>query len=162
MREPERAAPARRRRRRRQSAPWLQRNALSVAAASVLIALLGLGFGLLQMLTRPDSAPALLAINQPEPTAAASSATLTTASIAAGTTIAPNSQLAGPTAIEAPREIRASARVLEANYTVEAGDTLGRIAVRFNTTVERIQALNNMADPRTLRIGAKLVIPPAL
>ena len=32
--------------------------------------------------------------------------------------------------------------------------------IRFNTTVERIQALNNLADPRALRIGAQLVIPP--
>ena len=51
---------------------------------------------------------------------------------------------------------------MEPNYTIEAGDTLGRIAVRFNTTVERIQALNNLADPRALRIGTKLVIPPPL
>ena len=45
---------------------------------------------------------------------------------------------------------------------VAGGDTLGQIAVRFNTTVERIQALNNLADPRALRIGTKLVIPPPL
>ena len=33
---------------------------------------------------------------------------------------------------------------------------------RFSTTVERIQALNNLSDPRALRIGARLVIPPPL
>src|SRR6476646_9690597 len=56
LREADRATPTtqRRVRRRRQSTPWLQRNALSVAAVSVLIAFLGLGFGLLQMLNRPD------------------------------------------------------------------------------------------------------------
>ena len=52
----------RRARRRRQSAPWLQRNALNAAAISVLIAFLGLGFGLLQMLNGADgSGPLYLA-----------------------------------------------------------------------------------------------------
>src|ERR1051325_8744434 len=50
----ERPSPGRRAaRRRRADTPWLQRNALSVAAASVLVALLGLGFGLLQVINRP-------------------------------------------------------------------------------------------------------------
>jgi LysM domain len=163
VRDPERNTTPRRRRRRRQSVPWLQRNALSVAAVSVLIALLGLGFGLLQTINRPDTSPALLAVGQAEPTAVASAGgtTLTAASVGPGTTLGANVQtLVSPA--EARREIRATARVMEPNYTVEAGDTLGRIAVRFNTTVERIQALNNLADPRTLRIGAKLVIPPPL
>ena len=53
-------------------------------------------------------------------------------------------------------------RVIEPTYTVEAGDTLARIAARYNTTAERIQALNNLADPRTLRIGARLIIPAPL
>lgn len=50
-------------------------------------------------------------------------------------------------------------RVLEPTYTVEAGDNLSTIAARFNTTVELIQAINNLADPRALRVGQKLVIP---
>ena len=152
-RELDRAAPARRPRRRRQNTPWLQRNALSVAAVSILLALLGLGFGLLQMMTRADPAPALLAI---EPTVVSAGTTLNAASVG------PSIQLPSGTALSpAPaREIQSSARVLEPNYTVEAGDTLGRIAVRFNTSVERIQALNRLADPRALRIGTKLVIPP--
>src|SRR5260370_29289963 len=62
--------PRRTRRRRRQDAPWLQRNALSVAAVSVLAAVLGLGFGLLQMITRPEPAPSLLAFGPQEPAAA--------------------------------------------------------------------------------------------
>src|SRR5207302_8380454 len=63
----------RRGRRRRQDTPWLQRNALSVAAVSILVALLGFGFGLLQMINRPEAAPALLAVGQAEPTSALSS-----------------------------------------------------------------------------------------
>jgi LysM repeat protein len=60
------------------------------------------------------------------------------------------------------REIVASTKVIEPNYTVASGDTLGQIATRFSTTVDRIQALNNLPDPRALRIGTKLIIPPAL
>jgi nucleoid-associated protein YgaU len=154
-----RPSPPRRARRRRQNTPWLQRNALSVAAISVLVALLGLGFGLIQMINRPEPSPALLAVSPSEPSATAGT-TLSAAafgpSVQIGGTVPPGAVGGEPR----PREIQASAKVMEPNYTIEAGDTLGRIAVRFNTTVERIQALNNLADPRTLRIGAKLVIPP--
>jgi hypothetical protein len=158
--------PRRVRRRRRHDTPWLQRNALSVAAVSVLFALLGLGFGLLQMITRPEPAPSLLAFGQPEP------------ALVAGTTLNASvngngpavqfgpigNTVAGPPSLatDRPREVQATARVIESNYVVASGDTLGKIAISFNTTVDRIQALNNLADPRALRIGTKLVIPPPL
>jgi len=150
----------RRGRRRRQDTPWLQRNALSVAAVSILVALLGFGFGLLQMINRPEAAPALLAVGQAEPTAVSAN-TLNAAISVQGVQVGP---LAVPaaTASDRPREIQATARIIDSTYTVAAGDTLGQIATRFNTTVERIQALNNLVDPRALRIGTKLVIPPPL
>lgn len=153
--------PRRTRRRRRQDTPWLQRNALSVAAVSVLVALLGLGFGLLQMITRPEPSPSLLAIGQQEP-ASATVTTLNAAVNGPAVQLGPiaNAGIAPP--VDRPREITASTRVLDSNYVVASGDTLGQIAARFNTTVERIQALNNLADPRALRIGTKLVIPPPL
>jgi LysM repeat protein len=162
-RDLERPSPQRRARRRRQNAtPWLQRNALSIAAVSVLVALLGLGFGLLQTITRPESSQALLAIGQSDQTAT----TATTASIIGPGPVLASSNANANTSLgalaDAPREIHASAKIIEPSYTVQSGDTLGRIAVRFNTTVERIQALNNLPDPRALRIGARLVIPPPL
>ena len=156
--------PRRVRRRRRQDTPWLQRNALSVAAVSVLVALLGLGFGLLQMITRPEPSPSLLAFSQPEPAVVAGT-TLNAAASGPGLPLGPlGASVAAPplTAADRPREITATSRIIESNYVVAAGDTLGQIAARFNTTVERIQALNNLADPRALRIGTKLVIPPPL
>ncbi|MGI9145048.1 MAG: LysM peptidoglycan-binding domain-containing protein [Chloroflexota bacterium] len=149
------------RRHRQRSAPWLQRNALSIAAVSVLAAVLGLGFGLLQTINRPEPVPALLASGgQPD-----SAGTPVSAGSAAGAaapalgSASPNASNAAPAA-EAPREIQAAARVLQPTYTVQSGDTLGKIATQFGTSVERIQALNNLADPRVLRIGTKLVIPP--
>jgi len=154
------------RRRRRHDTPWLQRNALSVAAVSILVALLGLGFGLLQMINRPEPAPALLAIGQSEPTAVSTntlnaSVTGSGPAVQIGPVGSPATALAS-TATDRPHEVQATARTIDPNYTVAAGDTLGQIATRFNTTVERIQALNNLADPRALRIGTKLVIPPPL
>jgi LysM domain len=153
----ERSTRPRRARRRRGGTPWLQRNALSIAALSFLVALLGIGFGVVQLLTRPEPSPALLAVNPPE-----QATTLSVANVGTATSISVVAPL-GTTSNPANRAIQASARAIEANYTVEAGDTLARIAARYNTTVERIQAFNaNLTDPRTLRIGAKLVIPPPL
>jgi len=109
------------------------------------------------MISRPDPSPALLAVNQAE--SAATSTTLNAAAIGPSVQLGPLPSGLGSSELR-PREIQASVKVIEPNYTIEAGDTLVRIADRFNTKPERIQALNNLADPRALRIGAKLVIPP--
>ncbi len=116
--------------------------------------MLGLGFGLVQVLNRPEPMPALLAVAPTE-----QATTMIAASV---------SNLPSPlssTAAVAPqiREVHAAAKVIEPNYTVVAGDTLGRIASQYSTTIERIQAFNSqITDPRSLRIGARLVIPPPL
>lgn len=44
-------------------------------------------------------------------------------------------------------------------YTVQRGDTLFRIAVRFRTTVAQIVALNNIANPNIVYTGQVLKIP---
>jgi LysM repeat protein len=152
-RESERAA-RRRPARRRHRTPWLQRNALSIAALSVLVALLGIGFGMLQILNRPETGATLLVADPSEQTQ------MTAASAVSPPSVSQAAPVVAPP--PAPREVQASVRIIEPTYTVEAGDTLARIALRFNTTAERIQALNNLSDPRTLRIGARLIIPPPL
>ena len=43
-------------------------------------------------------------------------------------------------------------------YTVQSGDTLGGIALRFGVTVEAIQALNNL-DTTLITVGQALQIP---
>ncbi|MBV9547018.1 MAG: LysM peptidoglycan-binding domain-containing protein [Chloroflexi bacterium] len=131
----------------------MQRNALSVAAVSVLVAVLGLGFGVAQFIARPEHAPALLAVPPEQATLSAA----TTAGLGVQDTVT-----APLPAQEGPRAIQANATVLQPNYTVQSGDTLGRIATQFNTTVDRIQALNNLPDPRVLHVGTKLIIPPPL
>jgi LysM repeat protein len=43
-------------------------------------------------------------------------------------------------------------------YTVQPGDTLSSIAQRFNTTVEKLVALNNISDPDHIDVGMVLTI----
>ena len=47
------------------------------------------------------------------------------------------------------------------NYTVQAGDTLYKIANKFNTTVDEIKKFNNL-DSNTLSIGQVLKIPEVI
>lgn len=47
-----------------------------------------------------------------------------------------------------------------ARYTVQRGDTLAALAARFDTTVEAIVALNNLADPNSIEVGQQLLLPP--
>ncbi len=45
-------------------------------------------------------------------------------------------------------------------YAVQSGDTLLKIAIQFDRSVEAIQEANGIIDPRFLQIGQELVIPP--
>jgi formylglycine-generating enzyme required for sulfatase activity len=44
-------------------------------------------------------------------------------------------------------------------YVVQAGDTLGAIAKEFGVTVEALQEVNGISDPKRLQIGQELKIP---
>jgi len=44
-------------------------------------------------------------------------------------------------------------------YTVQPGDNLYRIAVRFETTVARLSSLNNLSDPAKLSVGDVVLVP---
>lgn len=44
-------------------------------------------------------------------------------------------------------------------YTIKAGDTLYRLAQRFNTTVEAIERANPTINPNDLQIGQVICIP---
>ncbi len=46
-------------------------------------------------------------------------------------------------------------------YRVSAGDTIGRIALQFDLTVEELMKANNISDPNRLSIDQQLVIPVA-
>jgi LysM repeat protein len=49
-------------------------------------------------------------------------------------------------------------QMAEMEYSVEAGDTLGAIAVKFNITVAEILEANEIPNPDALEVGQVLVI----
>jgi LysM repeat protein len=44
-------------------------------------------------------------------------------------------------------------------YVVQFGDTLSEIAVRYNTTLEALIAVNNITNPGYIYVGQRLTIP---
>jgi LysM repeat protein len=44
-------------------------------------------------------------------------------------------------------------------YIVQRGDTLSRLATRFNTTVATIAQLNGIVNPNVIQVGQRIVIP---
>lgn len=44
-------------------------------------------------------------------------------------------------------------------YIIQPGDTLGRIAARFNTTIATLAQLNGITNPNTIYSGQRLIIP---
>lgn len=49
----------------------------------------------------------------------------------------------------------------DGTYTVVAGDTLGSIAKKYNTTVDELVKLNNIKNPNLINVGQKIKIPGA-
>ena len=47
-------------------------------------------------------------------------------------------------------------------HVVRAGETLFRIAERYETTIDAIVAANGIADPGHIIVGQKLIIPTSL
>lgn len=45
-------------------------------------------------------------------------------------------------------------------YYVQKGDTLRKIAIRFNTSVDAILELNNIANPNLIYVGQAITLPP--
>jgi LysM repeat protein len=61
-----------------------------------------------------------------------------------------------PTSTPVPEDLSRGSKL---EYTVQSGDSLGRIAELFNTTVEAIMEENKITDPNLLNAGQVLVIP---
>ena len=67
---------------------------------------------------------------------------------------APGSAL--PTATPIPADLPRGTKI---NYIVQANDSLGLIAAKFNSTIEDIVKENNITDTNAIRVGDLLVIP---
>lgn len=50
-------------------------------------------------------------------------------------------------------------QVLQPNYTVAPGDTLGIIARRHGSSVDALASMNNLENRNSLSVGQKLIIP---
>ncbi len=68
----------------------------------------------------------------------------------------PNPDLKYPTDTPVPANLPAGTKI---NYLVSSGDTLAVIASKFNSTVDDIVKLNNLADANAITVGQTLVIP---
>jgi hypothetical protein len=90
---------------------------------------------------------------------AAASPTPTIAATPAPTASQPQpSPTEGATASPQATETASPTDRVRRRYTVKAGDTLTSIAERFNTTVERLQRLNDIEDPSVIEPGQVLLI----
>jgi nucleoid-associated protein YgaU len=91
-------------------------------------------------------------------TAAASPTPTIAATPAATASPAQPSPTEGATASPQATEAASPTNRPRRRYTVKAGDTLTSIAERFNTTVERLQRLNDIEDPSVIEPGQVLLI----
>ena len=60
--------------------------------------------------------------------------------------------------LKIPKDITPSSSISENSYTVQSGDSLYKIALKFNTTVNELKLLNNLSS-NNLSIGQVLKIP---
>jgi LysM repeat protein len=61
-----------------------------------------------------------------------------------------------PTATPIPANLPRGTKL---DYIVQAGDSLGGIADKFNSTIDDIIKENNITDPNAIRVGDLLKIP---
>ena len=109
--------------------------------------------------TRPPTSdtPTQVSQNQPGQTPAADlTATTLPGSPGNGSQSTPESQEA---ASNEPQEGEATPMVIE--YQVQAGDTLGVLADRYDVSVEALIDANDLDDPNRLEVGQTLLIPVA-
>src|SRR5215207_1675228 len=72
---------------------------------------------------------------------------------------APPAQPAEQSAPQAPGAVTTEIRVLQPNYTVAPGDSLGIIARKHGTSVDALASINNLENRNSLSVGQKLIIP---
>jgi LysM repeat protein len=82
-----------------------------------------------------------------------------TARRTAGASTAPTGGTNASTAAASPPATPAGSVASGGTYKVKKGDTLSEIAARFGTTVKVLQELNDIKDPRLLKVGQVLKLP---
>jgi LysM repeat protein len=103
----------------------------------------------------PNAEPVAQIPGDSAPASGASANASANANLSAQNTGAPPAVPEPTASEEAPAEPSRSTF----EYAVQSGDTLGRIADRFDVTIEEIIAANELEDPNRLEIGQVLNIP---
>jgi LysM repeat protein len=123
------------------------------STALVRAVMLMLGAGLvvgLFFFVKPLTLP-----NERERTSAAPRTTATARPAAVGTTQPLATAVQAPAAAPVTGTPDAAAR----RHTIQPGDTLLRIAERYDTTVDALRAANPGLSETALRIGAEIIVP---
>ena len=131
---------------------------LTLCSAAIMFRIAGMGVGSAASSLRGGSAAPTV---KPATAGGASQPPAANATTAPGAPAGAAAVVATATAVPQPTAARTATPVAgQREYVVAAGDTLGAIATRFNTTVAAIVAANNLPSSNTiLNIGQKLVIP---
>ena len=72
--------------------------------------------------------------------------------------IAELNQLSNPNLIYPGQKLLIQGGTLVREYTVKRGDTLGKIAARFNTTVSRLSAINKISNVNLIYPGTVITL----
>ena len=108
--------------------------------------------------TQQSDEPSFWSISgQTAPTAAVVTSEPTAEALGMPTRRPPGSPLFTPTP-DSPHELPAL-RTDPDSYQVQAGDTLGQIAARYEISVDELVKVNELLSPDVLEIGQQLVIP---
>ena len=124
--------------------------------ASFVIICAGMILGMLMVRVWDEASRAVAAL-PPEGSAAPSRA-----NSAQPAPLAPVAAPGAPIDENAPQgagAITTEIRVLQPNYTVARGDTLGIIARRHGTNVDALASINNLENRNSLSVGQKRIIP---
>jgi LysM repeat protein len=72
--------------------------------------------------------------------------------------MSPKATLKIGTRLKIKPEQRPITRTVASSHTVKKGETLSGIALKYNSTVQRLRNLNNLTSKTTLKTGTKLIV----
>jgi LysM repeat protein len=135
---------------------------MAVAFGALAVTRLGGGPELQPGADEPGAIPTPAAISSPAATETAAAATAAPTPTTDPTLVPSDSQrtAAPPAATPAPPARTPKPKPeTPTTYTVQSGDTLSGIAAEHGTTWQEIAELNELSDPRRLRVGQVLELP---
>jgi hypothetical protein len=121
--------------------------------AGFVIVCVGMVLGMLMVRVWDEASRAVAAL---PPEGSAPAARPSTAGLAPS---APSEPAEQPPAPAAAGAVSTEIRVLQPNYTVAPGESLGIIARKHGTSVDALASINNLENRNSLSVGQKLIIP---